>query len=55
MRSAILLLTNYDVAVDKTNLISLPFSHPTCDRHDVKRFFFYSGVKGAILGVKNKK
>src|SRR5208282_3879307 len=45
-----------------TNLISLPFSHLTCDLHDVKRFLFratspksralnfYSGVEGAIFG-----
>ena len=50
-----------------TNLIFLPFSHLTCDLHDVKRFLFratspkswasnfYSGVNGAISGVKNKK
>ena len=50
-----------------TNLISLPFSHPTYDLHDVNRLLFratspkswasnfYSGVNGAILGVKNKK
>ena len=51
-----------------TNLISLPFSHLTCDLHDVKKILvqgdepqkverkmFILGVNGAILGVKNKK
>ena len=35
----ILLLTT--MTSPSTNLISLPFSHPTCDRHDVKKILVH--------------
>ena len=37
LRPAVILVL---VTSPSTNLISLPFSHPTCDRQDVKRFLF---------------
>ena len=56
LRPAVILVL---VTSPSTNLISLPFSHPTCDRQDVKRFLFRAASPKAerkifILGPKGQ-